>query len=65
MSVSFGINSVKGRQPNKPKKQTLAEFGEPTEDHPPSLDTLTAEDRNTEADRLQVIVCMPLYSSAL
>ena len=50
--ISFKVGG-KASAPKK-KAQTLAEFSDPTDDHPAALDTLSEEQREEESRNLQV-----------
>ena len=55
--ISFKV----GAKANTPKKkaQTLAEFSDPTADHPAALDTLSEEQREDQSRTLQVGTSLP------
>lgn len=53
-NISFGIGAKGKSLKKKQKAQTLAQFADPTEDHAAALDTLSDQQREAEADSLQV-----------
>jgi len=53
-SISFGIGANAKSLKKKQKMQTLAEFAEPTDDHPAAFEFLSEQQREDEANALQV-----------
>jgi hypothetical protein len=54
-NISFEIGAKGKPLKRKQKAHTLVEFSDPTEDHPAALDTLSDQQREEEANSLQVI----------
>jgi len=52
-SISFGIGANAKSLKKKQKMQTLAEFAEPTDDHPAAFEFLSEQQREDEANALQ------------